>query len=352
LQTDYNAIDDPYDLIFHLLSISYLYGDYAIPFHLMNTSSQVYLSIKKGDVAALRKFAFRNWIDMELLSEEKRQELEQIYQMILEKYSDQIRAELAPLPTQFLTELGERAVKAGHFRDAYSAFKAINVLDKKVNESVGEAIQILKSKDVTNPDSNDEATSKAVLKQKITQAVILVYQAIKLKNPFGNQFQKLGHQLHYEDADAARKYSKYVELTLVKEILEFGIQFLIDDRNIGEKIINALSSSKVKRMFLKYMAIHFSGGEERYAKFVENYQQAVEKLNKSETEKDFLEVQKILLGRGTGDNRYFQYLRELSLEHPISALLVSTQTTPTAEFFIAPLILKSGASLLDFLEIN
>lgn len=346
MQDDFKMIKEPYELVFHLLSISYLYGDYAIPFHLMNTASQAYLSVKKGDIAALRRFASRNWIDMDLLSDQKRQELEQIFQMIVAKYGDQIKTELSPLPTQFLIELGERAIQFGHFRDAHSAFKAIKELDKKVNGLVGDAIQVLKSKEANDPD-NDQ-----VLKQKLDLASDNIYQAIKLKNPFGNQFQKLGPQLHYEDIDSLRKYAKYVELTLLKELLEFGIQFLLDERSISEKVHNAISSSKLRRSFLKKLAIRFSGGEDRYLKFVENYRHAAEKVNRAETEKDFIDVQKTLLGRGTGDNKHFQFLRELALEHPISALLVTTQATPAGEPYIMPIILKSGASLLDFLEIG
>lgn len=346
MQTDFNTIKESYELVFHLLSISYLYGDYATPFHLMNTASQAYLSVKKGDIAALRRFASRNWIDMDLLSEQKRQELEHIFQMIVDKYGSQIKTELSPLPTQFLIELGERAIQFGHFRDAHSAFKAIKGLDKKVNELIGDAIQALKSKEVNDPD-NDQ-----VLERKLDLAIANIYQAIRLKNPFGNQFQKLGPQLHYEDIDSLRKYAKYVELTLLKEILEFGIQFLIDDRSISEKVLNALSSSKLRRSFLKKLAIQFSGGTERYLKFVDNYHQATDEINRAKTEKDFIDAQKTLLGRGTGDNKHFQFLRELALEHPISALLVTIQTTPEGETYIKPIILKSGVSLLDFLEIG
>jgi len=345
LQTDYNLIKDPYDLVFHLLSFSYLYGDYAIPHHLMNTASQAYLSVKKGDIAALQKFGARNWIKIDRLSEDQQHELAQIYQMIVNKYGNQIKAELSPLPNQLLTELGERALQFGHYRDAHSFFKAIKQLDKKINELLEAAIQIIRSKEVTSSDDEQ------VVEQKIHQAAELIYQAIRFKHPFGNQFQVLGPKLHFEDADTARKYAKYVELTLVKELLEFGIQFLIDDKNITEKVINALSTSKLRRIFLKHLAIRFSGGEERYAQFVENYRQAIERLKGAKTEKDFMDVQKTLLGRGTGDNRHFQFLRELSLEHPLSALLVSTHTTPKGEYFISPLMLKSGASLLDFLEL-
>jgi hypothetical protein len=346
LQADHRSINDPYDLVFHLLSFSYFYGDYAIPHHLMNTSSQAYLSVKKGDIAALRRFASRNWIKTERLPEEKQQELDQIYQMIVSKYGDQIKAELSPLPIQLLTELGQRALLFGHYRDANSFYRAIKELDKKVNEMIGEAIQILKSKEVTSSDDDQ------LIDQKMSQAVEFVYIAIRLKNPFGNQFQNLGPELHYEDADAARKYAKYVELTLVKELLEFGIQFLIDDKHITEKVVTALSTSKLRRMFLKRLAARFSGGLERYAQFIKNYRQAIQLLNRAKTDKDFMDIQKTLLGRGTGDNRYFQFLRELSLEHPVSALLVSTQTTPSGEFFISPIMLKSGSSLLDFLELD
>ncbi len=345
MQANYNLVKDPYDLVFHLLSFSYLYGDYAIPHHLTNTASQAYLAVKKGDIAALHKFASRNWIEMDRLPEEKQQELDQIYQMIVSKYGNQIRAELSPLPTPLLTELGERALQFGHYRDAHYFYKAIKELDKKVNEILGEGIQIIRSKEVNSSDNEQ------LIEQKMRQAVELVYQALKFKNPLGNQFQQLGIKLHYEDAETARKYAKHVELTLVKELLEFGIQYLIDDKNIAEKVINALSTSKLKRIFLKDMAIRFSSGEERYAQFVQNYRQAIERLKEAKTEKDFFDVQKTLLGRGTGDNRHFQFLRELSLEHPISALLVSTHPTPKGEFFISPLMLKSGISLLDFLDL-
>lgn len=343
---DYKLIEDPYDLVFHLLSFSYLYGDYAIPHHIMNTSSQAYLAIKKGDIAALHKFAARNWIKINRLSQDKQQELDQIYQMLVSKYGNQIKAELSPLPNQLLTELGERALQFGHYHDAHSFYKAIKELDKKVNEILGEAIQIIKSKEVNSSDDEQ------LIEQKMCQAVELIYQAIKFKNPLGNQFQKLGVKLHYEDAETARKYAKHVELTLVKELLEFGIQYLIDDKIIAEKVINAMFTSKLKRMFLKLLAIRFSSGEELYAQFVEHYHQAIARLKEAKAEKDFIDVQKTLLGRGTGDNRYFQFLRELSLEHPVSALVVTTHPTPQGEFFISPLMLKSGESLLDFLELS
>ncbi len=345
MKKDYNSILDTYDLIFHLLSFSYLYGDYAIPHQLMNPNSQAYLSVKKGDIAALRKFAARNWLNIDRLSPQQQEELDQIYQMIIKRFGDQIRAQLSPLPNQLLIELGERAFAFGHYRDAHSFFKAVKELDKKVNELLERAIQLLRSKEVTAGDSD------GAIEEKIREAVEIIYPAAKLKNPFGQQFQLLGPHLHFEAIEDARKYAKYVELTLVKELLEFCIHFLIDDRAIADKIINALPSSRAKRILLKQLAIRLSGGEERYREFVENYHQAMALQREAKTEKDFFEVQKRLLGRGSGDNRYVQFLRELCVEHPISALLVTAQPTPKGELYICPIMLKSGESLLDFLAI-
>ena len=345
--TNYESIDNTHDMVLHLLSLSYLFGDYAIPYHFMTTTSQAYLSVKKNDIAALYQFAAKNWIDFDLLSEEKQVELEQIYDNITKQYGEQLKNELAPLPSEFLDELGERALKFGKFRDAHSAFKASGNLEKKVNQFIVEVTQLLNSKELTSGDLNSEAFD-----QKIAHSADLVFKAVKLKNPFGNQFQRLAPKLHYEDAEAARKYAKYIEQSLFKEIIDFGIQFLIDDRSVDSKITTALSSGKLRRAFLKQFAIRFSGGVDQFKSFTNNYQLATEKLKEAKAEKDFLDVQKALLGRGTGDNEYFQFLQELALEHPVSALLVNTQMTSENKPFIAPIILKSGGSLLEFLELN
>jgi hypothetical protein len=187
---------------------------------------------------------------------------------------------------------------------------------------------------------------------KVSQAVNAVYEAVKLKNPFGGQFQDLGPDLHMKDTESMRKFIKYVELNLLKELIEFSISYLLDDRQIADRIIPALSSGKVRKIFLRQLAAKFSLGEERYSQFVANYQSAVEKLKTAKTEIDYFNVQKTLLGRGTGENVAHQFLRELCLEHPISAMLVLRQPTPGGNVIIAPIMLKSGVSLMDFLELG
>ena len=347
MQAHYDSISETYELVFHLLSLSFFYGDFSIPYHFMNATSQAHLSVKKKDIAALRRFAARNWISIADLSPEKQLELEQIFEIIKNKYGERLQTELSPLPNEFLIDLGERAINFGKFRDAHSALKQSGNLEKKVNQLLVEAVQLIQSREVTAADI-DENT----FVQKLAQAADLVFQACKLKNPFGNQFQRLGPKLHYEDAEAARKYGKYIEQSLFKEIIEIGIQYLIDDKSIDNKIINVLSSGKIRREFFKQLAMRFSGGKDQFEAFLQNYQQAAAKLPAAKAEADFLEIQKTLLGRGTGDNEYYQFLRELSVEHPIGALLVTTSTSPQNKPFITPIILKSGMTLLEFLELK
>jgi len=352
LKTDFKEIHDSYDLVMHLLTFSYFYGDYSVVFHVMNTNSTVHLSIKKGDIAALRKFAARNWINFETIPSEQRQELDSIYAELSAKYGQQLQNQLAPLPTEFLTDLGKRALDFGHFKDAHSAFNAIKSLDKHINESLVQAGELLQSKEVSNPSTDADTSMDSAMNRKVSQAVDAVYRAVKLKNPFGGQFQYLGADFHLKDTESLRKFIKYVELNLLKELIEFSISYLLDDRQIADRIIPALSSGKVRKFFLRQLAAQFSLGEEPFRQFVANYQSAVEKLKTAKNEVDYFNVQKTLLGRGTGENVANQFLKELSLEHPISAMLVLRQPTPGGNVIVAPIMLKSGVSLLDFLELG
>lgn len=347
MKTDYHTITDIDDLLMHLLSISLFYGDYAIPFHLNNPSSTISLSIKKKDVAALRKFAARNWLDFDLLEHEKRDELEKIYQKIIEKYSAQIKSDEFNLPREFLLDLGERAMTMGKFRDAHAAFKAAQQLDQRVNQYLDKAYRILQSKEISSGDVNNE-----LLLEKFDESAQLIFLAVRLKNPFGNQFQKTGYDLHYLDSESQRKYNKYIEQNLFKEIIDFGIHFLLDDKTIADKVANHLGSGKTRRQMLKSLAILFSGGEEKYNKFVANYRKAAEIAKNAKSDQDLMQAQKTLLGRGTGDNVHYQFLRELCLEHPLGALLVSRVQSPEGTLYIIPRILKSGESLLDFLDLG
>ena len=347
MNTNLQDISNIDEMVLHLLSISMFYGDYAVAFHMNNPSSTVSLSIRKRDLAALKKFALKNWIDFNLLEDKQLTELEAIYEQIKQNYLSKLDFDNPRLPDDFMIELGERALTMGKFRDAHSAFKDAQKLDQRVNQFVSEAIRILQTKEISSADASNEQ-----IEQKCQQVATFIFNAVKLKNPFGNQFQKLGPNLHYHDTESLRKFNKYIEQSLFKEIIDFGIRYLIDDKSISEKIISHLSSGKIRRQVLKQLAIIFSGGQEKYKTFCQNYLNACQLASSAKTEQDYMKVQKTLLGRGTGDNEHYQFLQELSLEHPISALLLATVQSPEGKKFTVPRILKSGESLLEFLGLQ
>ncbi|MBD3287197.1 hypothetical protein GF337_00195 [candidate division KSB1 bacterium] len=340
------------DIELHLLATAYFYGDFSILFYLTNQNSAVYRAAATGDEIALRRFASRNDIDESQLKEEGQAKYNEIYQSIRDKYVQQLIAKPVPIPESYLQEHAERALAMGHFADAHSALDVAGNLDKKVNEFIVKGTEIMQSKAVREESSGGAENDPSFLKKKIQEAVEHYYSAIRIKNPLGNQYQYLAEQLHLKDHDAMRKYSKYVETNLLKEIIEFSIGYLADDKSISDKIVNNLKSGKVRKLFLRYFASRFSRGEVEFNHFIENYKQAAELRKNAEDEKDYIDIQKKLLGRTTGDNEYFQFLRELAVDHPVSPLLVTIETSPNDTPYITPVILKSGITLMEFLELD
>lgn len=336
------------DIELHLLATAYFIGDFSILYYLTNRNGPVYNAAASGDENALEKFADRNDIDETLLKEEDQEKYNEILQSIRDKYQQQLSEQLVPVPENYLQELAERALDMGHFADAHSALDVIGKLDKKVNEYIVNATQILQSKVVRDEESENADELNAMIQQAADQ----FYQAIRLKNPMGNQFQYLAEELHFRDHDALRKYHKYIETNLLKEIIEFSINYLTDDKIISAKILENLKSGKVRKLFLKFFAIKFSGGEEKFREFAENYKQAAEMRKNAKHEKDFLDIQKKILGRTTGGNEFFQFIRELAFDHPVGTLLISIDTSPNDTPYIVPVILQSGITLLEFLELD
>ena len=334
----------------HLLTTAYFYGDFSIIHYFTNRNSPICRAATERDIHALKKFALKHEIDLDQLPDGDREKFNQFQQKITNEYKSQLESEPLPLPEQYLEELANRAIQLKNFTSAHSTLQVNNKLDKKVNKFIVTGVQLLQSKDVKTASS---ASAEEIFSKNIQQAVWQFYQAIRIKNPLGNQFQYLAPDLHFTNADAMRKYAKYVELNLLKELIEFNIHFLVDDKSIAEKICNNLVSAKVRKTFLRYLAEQFSFGKENFQQFVSRYKEAVQSLNAAKEDKEFLKIQKILLGHGTGDNEYYQFFRELTTEHPISALLVSVLPTPGDGIpFIAPIVLKSGISLMEFLELD
>ena len=333
------------------MATAYFYGDFSVVYHLTNRNSSLYRAIESKDMAALKKFTERYDVAADDLSDSHKTEYEQIIREIDETYRSALESQQLPLPVNFMESFAERAFSKGNYTAANAALKNIDKLDKKVNELIVSATELLQSREVQG-FSSGEGEEQDAAREKVRQAADIYYQSIRLKNPMGNQFQYLAPALYGANADAYRKFVKYVELNLLKELIEFCIDYLVDDAGISEKIKHSATTAKVRRLLLKYIAMQFSGGEERFNAFVERYVSAVNLMKGSDADDTLDKIQRTLLGRRTGEHEYYQYLRELAVEHPIGALMTSFAGTSEGTPSLAPILLKSGVSLLEFLELD
>jgi len=342
----------PLEIQLYLMTIAYFYGDFAIIYHFTNRNSALYTAVMGGDLNALHKFLNRNDFDFNALSAEDQEKFNRCHQLLTGTYRTQLEKNPVPLPDDYLIDLAERALEFGHFSTANSALEVIDKLDKKVNEFIVKGTELLQSRDVKEDMPADDVQVNEVFHKTVREAAVQFYQAVRLKNPLGNQFQYLGPHFHLKDHESFRKYMKYVELNLLKEIIEFAISYLTDDQAIAVRIINQLHSGKTRKLFLKYFAEQFSVTGSDYEDFISRFKQAADSLKSAKEDKDFMQLQKILLGRNTGNNEYYQFIRELAVEHPISPILVAISLAPDGTPFLAPIILKSGISLVEFLELD
>ncbi|MBN2010738.1 hypothetical protein JW960_15435 [candidate division KSB1 bacterium] len=338
-----NAID----IEIHMMAVAYMWGDYSALHQLVNKNAPAYNAIQSGDVFALRAHAMRLMDEIDNYSDEHQQQLESIHQEIADKYQKELEQLALPLPEKYLEELAGIAIAKGNYATAHSAWNAFDKLDKGVNQYVVKGVELLQS-----PVLRDEASDPQSFRNTLHEAVEQFYVATRMKNPVGQQFQYLSQQLHMKDQEGIRKYFKYIEAALQKEIVDFAIEYLIDDKNISAKITAALPNAKARRAFLRYLAQKFSRGEQSYAEFLQHYRHAIELFREAKTDDQFQKVQQVMLGRNTAENESYQFLRELAVDHPISTLLVTAVAAADNQVFLVPILMKSEQPLYEFLELD
>ena len=342
----------PLEFELMMLSLSYYFGDFSLIYHLTNQNSTLYRAILNDDVPAIANFYQRNTVDFEQFSDGQKNEFDKVYKEIVATYSGKLNLQKLPIPDEYLIRLGRKAIERGNFTAAHASFKIINQLDKVVNEYIVKGVERLHSKELHTLESEAIPSALDQLDRYVKEAVHCFYSAIRVKDPFGNQFQYLGPDLYMKNREQLKKYYKYIETSLLKEIIDFAIEYLVQDKVIVEKIISNLQSAKLRKLFLSHLARKFSLGDQGYDRFIAKYKESVRALKEAKTETEFLNVQRLLLGRGTGENEFYQYLRELAFEQPISTLVCAVTMTEEGTPYFAPILLKSGQSLLEYLELD
>jgi tetratricopeptide (TPR) repeat protein len=332
-----------------LMTTGLYFGEFAAVHALLQQESRLAIAMRQKDLVALKKYATHIIGDLSALGREDEEKYDALFAHVQATYEPAITQQPIPLPDAFLEELAEVALQKGKYLSAHNTLQHLKRLDKKVNEYLTQATQALQSKIVAE---FDKTTSDEALAQ-VEQAAQQFYHAVRLKKPLGVPFQYLGVDFFTRNIETRRKFERHVEQgeSVLKEIMNFCIAYLVDDAFISDKIINSIKNNRTRKHILKQLVIQFTGGIENHQMFVNQIREAAENVRNAKTELDFMQTQRILLGRTTGSDTLVQYLKELSTRFPVSPLMIKIDHSPANVPFLAPLMLKER-SLLELLELD
>lgn len=345
---DISELTDIPQIELQLMTTALYFGEFAAIQALLQPESRIGISLRQNDLVALKKYAGKIIVDLDSLDEDEREKYHSLFQRLQETYEAAIKQQPIPLPEAFLEELAEAALKMGKYLSAHNTLQHLKRVDKKVNEYVTNGVQTLKSKIVAEIDKNNREEAFKL----IESAAENFYTAIRLKKPMGVPYQYLGVELFTRNAEIRRKYDRYVEQgeSVLKEIINSCITYLFDDPATSEKIINNIKNNRTRKFLLKQLAIQFSGGSENYEIFTKQIREASENVKNAKTELDYMQTQRILLGRTTGSDTLVQYLKELATRFPLSPMMIQIEHSPANVPFLAPLMLKER-TLAELLEL-
>ena len=339
-------VSDLFELELHMMSAALYFADFSAVYPLVGKDSVVSKAIQNNDVTSAAKLLDR-YFDMEDMTDSEFDELEKLYAETENAYAAKLKEQLLPLPKEFFVALGDTALQQNKFSTASTVFVYLNNLDKRIHELVDTGVAHLKSKE----------SEEAQIEEKTKQAALSFYKAMRLLQPISLDFENIGVDFVLnEKKPLRRKFDKYIDQSVLKELLLVGIEYLIHEKSVSTPVINALEAQQVPaknmRLLLKELSILFSGGEENYERFVRQYTAAVEHHQKnSDNEIKQIKSQEILLGRTVGDGNYFQYLKEIATQFPISALMITCLDTSVDIKYIAPRYAKT-TPILELLGLD
>ena len=349
-------VTDLVELELHIMTAAIYFCDFSAIYPLINKDSVIVKAFLNNDLFSAKKLLAR-FYDLDGLTEDEWDALGRLYEELKRSYQTQLKNELLPLPKDFLTMLGEKALERNNFSTASTVFQYLNNLEKRINENIYKGIEQLKSKEFKDAmHSSDKEKSNQVIEEKIRQAASCFFKAMKLRRPISLDFQNLGVQFVLDDKmPLKRQYDRYVDQSVLRELIIAGILYLIHESSISSRILETLEAiqapAKIMRHLLRELSILFAGSQENHNRFTQQYKAALEHFQNAENEIEKIRTQEILLGRTVGDGNYFQYLKELATQFPISPLVITCLNSSFDIKYIAPRFAKS-VPLLELLGLD
>lgn len=347
LAIDTKELSDITTIELHLMTTAYYLGEFAAIQPLIQSDSRLAFAINNQDLVGVQKNAMRLLLDINSLEESHQNEYENLFQQVKQGFENTIRNRPLPLPESFINDFIEITIKKEKFLSAHNILQYTGKLEKKVNETIHFGLQRLQSKVVT--EAEKELSESAI--ETIDQAVKDIYTAQRLLKPWGFKFQYRAIELLQQKDDIFRKYEKYIEQSLLKEILEVILSYLLDDQDIADKILKTLKNNKSRKYFIKKLSMIQMGGEANYQMFIKQYLDAIEHRKTAQNVFDYSKIQTILLGRTTGSDSPLQYIKEIGTRFPIAPLLLKVENSPFNTPYLAPIMINDQ-SLLHFLDLE
>ena len=344
LNTNWQDITSTTEIELHLMTTGVFFGEFATVQPLLQKATKLTHALNNNDLIGSLKYSKALLPVFAEFSAEEITEYESLYASISEKYPAGIKKNDPKNAENYVKELAQAAIAKGRFISAKNSLVQIKRLDRKISELTNKAVQLLQTADMSDPDAS--AVSK------IAEAATVVSQAMWIKNPLGKNYQHRGVDFHMKPDEHTRKFEHYLEQDLIKELAAFAITYLLDDAQLSEKILAVMPATKQRKVFLRHLSIVLTGGADKHQKYISNFMTAAEKAESATNEIDYKTIQQIMLGRTTGDENYFQYLKELAHVFPLSVLLLRVAKTPSEEhFYLVPIRLKHE-TLLEQLNLN
>jgi hypothetical protein len=227
------------------------------------------------------------------------------------------------IPAVFLEETAKEAVARGNFAYAEDAYRLLGAKKEMVALYAQTGEHLLRE-------------------SKAKEGALSFFVAASLEQPIGPHFQYLGPELH---SKCLTEPQKCVTNLPLEELVDTGIRFLLQNDALAERLLAAVRPEQRKRILATLAVCRDLDLSESIA----NLRAATAELSKIVDGKpdEYSSIGPTLLGRPTGTNESWQYLKEFCLEHPVGSLGVCLKRVRDKIVLIP--VIRDGKSLLDLL---
>jgi hypothetical protein len=199
-------------------------------------------------------------------------------------------------PAALLEETAKEAIARGKFAYAEDAYKLLGIKKEMVALYAQTGEQFLRE-------------------NKLKHAGVSFFVAASLDQPIGPHFQYLGPQFHQ---GCWREPHKCITNLPLDALVDAGIEYLLGSQTLADRLTTAAQHDQKPHILGALAGLR----DTNLKKLMDNFKATVAEFSKIENGKpdDYSPIGPLLLGRPTGAEGAWHYLKELCFEHPVAAL--------------------------------